>query len=159
MVMAKAIVVYASETGNTESVAEEVVKGLEEGGLDVTLKNVEDSDAREVLDYDLVLLASSTWGDEEKELHESMVDFYEDLKELDFAGKPAAAFGCGDSSYTHFCGAVDLLEERLDERGAKLLHGLGEGFRVDGDPDQEVLENAKAWGKEIAEKFQKSASS
>ena len=30
--MAKAIVVYASETGNTESVAEEVVKGLEEGG-------------------------------------------------------------------------------------------------------------------------------
>ena len=157
--MAKAIVVYASETGNMESVAEEVVKGLEEAGLDVTLKNAEDSDVKELSEYDLVLLASSTWGDEEKELHVSMVDFYEDLNGIDFSGKPAAAFGCGDSEYTHFCGAVDLLEERLDEKGANLLHGLGEGFRVDGDPDQEVLENAKVWGKEIAEKFQQSASS
>ena len=157
--MAKAIVVYASETGNTESVAEEVVKGLEEAGLDVTLKDAEDSDAEELSEYDLVLLASSTWGEEEKELHESIVDFYEDLNDINFSGKPAAAFGCGDTGYTHFCGAVDLLEERLEERGAKLLHNLGDGFRVDGDPDQEVLENAKTWGKEIAEKFQQSASS
>jgi flavodoxin len=70
--MGKAIVVYASETGNTESVAEEVVKGLEQGGLDVTLKNVEESRPGELSEYDLVLLASSSWGDEEKELHESM---------------------------------------------------------------------------------------
>lgn len=157
--MAKAIVVYASETGNMESVAEEVVKGLKEAGLDVTLKNVEDSDVKELSGYDLVLLASSTWGDEEKELHVSMVDFYENLNDIDFSGKPAAAFGCGDSEYTHFCGAVDLLEERLDEKGANLLHGLGEGFRVDGDPDEEVFENANEWGKEIAGKFQQSASS
>jgi len=156
--MAKAIVVYASESGNMESVAEEVVKGLEEAGLDVTLKNAEDSDVKELSEYDLVLLASSTWGDEEKELHVSMVDFYEDLNGIDFSRKPAAAFGCGDSDYTHFCGAVDLLEERLNEKGANLLHDLGEGFRVDGDPDQEIFENAKAWGKEIAGKFQQSAS-
>ena len=156
--MEKAIVVYASETGNTESVAEEVVKGLEQGGLDVTLKNVEESNPKELLEYDLVLLASSTWGDEEKELHESMVDFYEDLDGIDFSAKPAAAFGCGDSEYTHFCGAVDLLEERLGEKGANLLHGFGEGFRVDGDPDQDVLDNARAWGKGIAGKFQQSAS-
>ncbi|MEA3415093.1 MAG: flavodoxin domain-containing protein [Thermodesulfobacteriota bacterium] len=54
--MGKAIVVYASETGNTVSVAEEVVKGLEQGSLDVTLKNVEESNPRELLEYDLVLL-------------------------------------------------------------------------------------------------------
>jgi len=117
--MAKAIVVYASESGNMESVAEEVVKGLEEAGLDVTLKNAEDSDAKELLEYDLVLLASSTWGDEEKELHVDMVDFYENLNGINFSGKPAAAFGCGDSDYTHFCGAVDLLEERLDESASR----------------------------------------
>ena len=157
--MAKAIVVFASETGNTESVAEEVVKGLEEGGLDVTLKTAEDSEPRGLLDYDLVLLASPSYGEEEKELHESMVDFYDELNNIDFAGKPAAAFGCGDSEYTYFCGAVDLLEERLEGRKAMLLHDLGEGFRVDGDPDQEVLDNAKAWGKEIAEKFQQTHSS
>ena len=157
--MGKAIVVYASETGNTESVAEEVVKGPEQGGLDVTLKNVEESSPGELSEYDLVLLASSSWGEEEKELHESMVDFYEELKGIDLSGKPAAAFGCGDSEYTYFCGAVDLLEERLEERGAKLLHNLGDGFRVDGDLDQEVSESAETWGKNMAENFQKTLSS
>jgi flavodoxin I len=157
--MGKAIVVYASETGNTESVAEEVVKGLEQGGLDVTLKNVEESSPGELSEYDLVLLASSSWGEEEKELHESMVDFYEELKGIDLSGKSAAAFGCGDSEYMYFCGAVDLLEERLEERGAKLLHNLGDGFRVDGDPDQEISESAETWGKNMAENFQKIASS
>ena len=157
--MGKAIVVYASETGNTESVAEEVVKGLKQGGLDVTLKNVEESNPKELLEYDLVLLASSSWGDEEKELHESMVDFYEELEGIDLSGKSAAAFGCGDSEYMYFCGAVDLLEERLEEKGANLLHNPGDGFRVDGDPDQEVSESAETWGKQMAENFQKTLSS
>jgi flavodoxin len=40
---------------------------------------------------------------------------------IDLSGKSAAAFGCGDSEYMYFCGAVDLLEERLEERGAKVL--------------------------------------
>jgi flavodoxin I len=154
--MGKAIVVYASETGNTESVAEEVVKGLEQGGLDVTLKNVEESNPKELLEYDLMFLASSSWGEEEKELHESMVDFYEELKGIDLSGKLAAAFGCGDSEYMYFCGAVDLLEERLEERGA---NNLGDGFRVDGDPDQDVSESAQTWGKQMAENFQKTLSS
>ncbi len=154
--MANAIVVYASETGNTEYVAEGVVKGLKQGGLDVTLKNVGDSKPGELLEYDLVLLASSSWGEEEKELHESMEDYYDGLEGIDLSGKRAAAFGCGESEYEHFCGAVDLLEERLEERGAKLLHDLGDGFRVDGDPDQDILDSAKEWGKEMAENFQKS---
>jgi hypothetical protein len=51
------------------------------------------------------------------------------------------------------------LEERLEERGAKLLHNLGDGFRVDGDPDQDVSESAEAWGKNMAENFQKTLSS
>jgi len=157
--MGKAIVVYASETGNTESVAEEVVKGLKQGGLDVTLKNVEESSLGELSEYDLVLLASSSWGEDEKELHESMVDFYEELEGIDLSGKSAAAFGCGDSEYMYFCGAVDLMEERLEERGAKLLHNLGDGFRVDGDLDQEVSESAETWGKNMAENFQKTLSS
>ena len=150
--MAKAIVIYGSETGNTESVAEQIAAGLKDENLEVTLKNVTDADVEELPGYDLILLGSSTWGDEDKELQADMVDFYEELENLDLTNIPAAAFGCGDSDYTHFCGAVDLLEERLEQIGARLLD---EGFRVDGQPDEEIFKDARVWARQIARRFNK----
>ncbi len=147
--MANAIVVYGSETGNTEAVAEQIVVGLKDENFDVVLKNVTDASVDELSNYDLILLGSSTWGDEEKELQVDMVDFYEKLEGFDLTGKQAVAFGCGDSDYTHFCGAVDLLEERLEEIGTNLLY---EGLRVD-DQDDEV--DVRAWAREIVERFKK----
>ncbi|RLG28380.1 flavodoxin [Methanosarcinales archaeon] len=146
--MARAIVIYGSETGNTETVAEDIAAGLKDEKFDVTIKNVTGASVEELSDYDLILLGSSTWGDEEKELQADMVDFYEELEGLDLSGKPAAAFGCGDSDYTHFCGAVDLLEERLEEVGA---HLLDEGLRVDDQDDEEV--DARVWARQIASRF------
>ena len=149
--MAKAIIVYGSETGNTESVAEVIAAALEDANFKITLKEVTQASVDELADNDLILLGSSTWGDEEKELQGDMVDFYDDLEGADLLGKPAAAFGCGDSDYTHFCGAVDLLEERLEQIGATLLD---EGLRIDGDPDDD---DAQEWAKQIATRFNKAA--
>lgn len=147
--MANAIVVYGSETGNTEAVAEQIAVGLKGENFDVVLKNVTDASVDELSNYDLILLGSSTWGDEEKELQADMVDFYENLEGFDLTGKHAVAFGCGDSDYTHFCGAVDLLEERLEEIGANLLY---ECLRVD-DQDDEV--DVRDWAREIVKRFKK----
>lgn len=149
--MAKAIIVYGSETGNTESVAEVIAAALEDANFQITLKEVAQASVDELADYDLILLGSSTWGDEEKELQADMVDFYDDLEGADLSGKPTAAFGCGDSDYTHFCGAVDLLEERLEQIGATLLD---EGLRIDGDPDDD---DAREWATQIATRFNKAA--
>lgn len=132
--MAKAIIVYGSETGNTESVAEVIAAALEDANFRITLKEVTQASV-----------------DEEKELQGDMVDFYDDLEGADLSGKPAAAFGCGDSDYTHFCGAVDLLEERLEQIGATLLD---EGLRIDGDPDDDDVQE---WAKQIATRFNKAA--
>ena len=100
--MAKAIIVYGSETGNTESVAEVIAAALEDANFRITLKEVTQASVDELSGYDLILVGSSTWGDEEKELQADMVDFYDDLEGTDLSGKSAAAFGCGDSDYTHF---------------------------------------------------------
>lgn len=148
--MPNAVVIYASETGNTESVAKQIAVGLKDENLEVTLKNVTEANVEELSDYDLILLGSSTWGDEEKELQADMVDFYEELENLDLTNIPAVAFGCGDSDYTHFCGAVDLLEERLEQIGARLLD---EGLRVDDQDDEEI--DVRAWAREIANRFNK----
>ncbi len=144
--MAKVIVVYGSTTGNTEALAKAVVSGLEEGGLEVRMKNVSEAEANELTDYDVIVLGCSTWG--EGELQDDFVDFYEKMKNLSLPGKKTAVFGPGDKeSYPDtFCKAVDLLEKKLKESGAKIV---AESFKVDGEVE-EVIENAKNWGLKVA---------
>jgi len=56
-----------------------------------------------------------------------------------------AVFGCGDSGYTHFCGAVDAIEEKAETLGALLIVG---SLKIDGDPDKnEVV----AWAQSVAD--------
>ena len=51
-----ALIVYWSKTGNTEKVALTIQEGLEEIGLDVSLKRVEDAEDTDMDAYDLVCL-------------------------------------------------------------------------------------------------------
>jgi flavodoxin short chain len=89
-------------------------------------------------EYDLYLLGCSTWGEEEIELQEDFESFYENLNgDLDLSGKKFAVFGCGDSSYEYFCGAVDVIEERVQKLGASLVC---DSLRIDGDPEQEEID-------------------
>lgn len=136
--MASALIVYGSTTGNTESTAETIGTGLSKAGYAVTVMNVSHTGV-EVLDqpYDLYLLGSSTWGDEEIEFQDDFQPFFEDMDgSLSLKGKKFAVFGCGDSSYTYFCGAVDALEERIGKLGGSLVCT---GLRIDGEPEIEEI--------------------
>ena len=142
--MPRAIIVYGSTTGSTEMLAGYVAKGMNEAGVDVTVLNVTDVDAEELLDYDIIFLGSSTWG--EGELQEDFIGFYEDMEGMSLKGKKAAAFGPGDSSYDMFCEAVNLLEDRLHACGAKIVTP---GLKIDGDVIA-AEKAAEAWGKQVA---------
>jgi len=52
----KVVVLYWSKTGNTLKAVQEVVKGLAEAGVDSALLRVEDAEAVDWFDYDLVCL-------------------------------------------------------------------------------------------------------
>ncbi|RKY65814.1 MAG: flavodoxin [Candidatus Latescibacterota bacterium] len=145
--MAKAIVIYGSTTGNTERLSEAVVAGLKKGGVEVTVREVTETNVNELTDYDLIVLGSSTWG--EGELQDDFVDFYNKMGSVSLAGKKAAAFGPGDSEFypDTFCAAVDLLEYRLKECGAEIV---ARSLKVDGNVDA-ATEDAEAWGIEVAE--------
>lgn len=146
--MSKALIVYGSTTGNTESVSDVIAGVLKDGGLDVDVKNAAGVKADGLAEgYDLALFGSSTWGDEEIEFQDDFAPLFEDLDEAGLDGKKVAVFGCGDSSYTHFCGAVDALEEKTQELGATLL---GDPLKIDGDPDTDEV---VAWAKSILSKF------
>lgn len=136
--MRTALIVYGSTTGNTESAAETIEGFLSDQSYEVRLVNVSDVEPEILKEtFDLYLLGCSTWGDEEVELQEDFETFYEGMT-MDLDQKKFAVFGCGDTSYTYFCGAVDAIEERLKKLGASLV---SESFRIDGEPDEtEVTE-------------------
>ncbi len=142
--MGKALVVFGSTTGNTESVAEVVARTLEEAGLAVDLKNAASVKAAGLAEgYDLVVFGCSTWGDDEIELQEDFVPLYDDLGAAGLVGRKVAVFGCGDSSYTHFCGAVDAIAEKAAALGAKVIDLP---LKIDGSPDKA---EAQAWARDV----------
>lgn len=141
--MAKIIIVFASLTGNTEEMANLVAKGVEKAGITPVVRQLPDVAATEILDYDGILLGSYTYGD--GDLADEFFDFYKEMDDLDLAGKVAAAFGSGDTSYEHYCKAVDDLEEKLKERGAVIVQ---EGLKVELEPEDE--DQCIAFGKEFA---------
>ena len=143
--MSTALIIYGSSTGNTESVAETIEEYLSGHDYEVTVKNVADVTIKALEDpYDLYLLGCSTWGEEEIELQEDFEDFYEDMSgSLSLADKKMAVFGCGDSSYLYFCGAVDVIEERAENLGVQILC---KSLKIDGDPEDEEINE---WTQEV----------
>ncbi|WP_243547051.1 flavodoxin [Pseudodesulfovibrio tunisiensis] len=131
--MSKALVVYGSTTGNTESVADNIENVLKKGGWSVDVMDAADVSVDGMADgYDVVFLGSSTWGDDSIELQDDFVPIFDDLDKAGLKDRKVAVFGCGDSSYEFFCGAVDAIEEKSGKLGAILL---GESLKIDGDPD------------------------
>lgn len=143
--MDKILIVYGSTTGNTETTAEIIEKTLSSKGFDVTSKDVSFISPEETSGYDILLLGSSTWGDDEIELQDDFLPFYDDMKKADLSGRKVAVFGCGDSSYTFFCGAVDAIEDKVRDLGGNLI---ADGLKIDGDPD-DSMDEIKSWAEEI----------
>lgn len=142
--MAKALIVFGSTTGNTEGVADDIGKILNKNGIPTQIKNAADVSPAGLADgYDAVIMGCSTWGEEDIELQDDFVEIYENMDKVGLSGKKVAVFGCGDSSYTHFCGAVDVIEQKAEALGAKIIVG---SFKIDGDPEASEVE---AWAAEV----------
>ena len=136
--MSSAVIIYGSTTGNTAVAAETIEDYLSRNAYDVTLKNVSDTGTGVFKEaYDLYLLGCSTWGEDEIELQEDFESFYEDMDgSVPLDGKKFAVFGYGDSSYTYFCGAVDVIEDRIGRLGGRLVC---DALRIDGEPEDDVV--------------------
>ena len=145
--MASVLIVYGSTTGNTAHVAEEVKGVLEGAGHAVTVQDAADvTPAGLCAGYDAVLFGCSTWGDADLELQDDFVSLFDAFDSISASGKKVAAFGCGDSSYTHYCGAVDAIEQKLGELGARVV---APGLKIDGDPG-DAKDAVEAWAGEVA---------
>ena len=140
--MGKALIIFGSTTGNTENMSDMIQETLNENGMETKIKNVTDASVSDLTgEYDLVLLGCPAYGDEEVELQEDFEEFYENMDGLDLGGKKFAVFAPGDSTYEHFCGTVDVLEEKISSLGGKVI---ADGLKIDGDP-YDAGDEIKEW--------------
>lgn len=89
--MAKALIVYASRTGETRNIAELIAEGLRFSTVTVTLKDVtEIKRETELVDFDIYVFGSSTYHGE---MMERMKTFLFLAERADLKGKVGGAFG------------------------------------------------------------------
>jgi flavodoxin len=60
--MKKAVVIYWSNTGNTEKAAASIVQGLKEGGLDASLMKTQEAQDIDFYDFDLVCFGAPSYN-------------------------------------------------------------------------------------------------
>ncbi len=146
--MANVRIVYGSETGNTESIAEEIARILSEKGHSVQCESAADADPKNLAEgYDLVLLGTSVWGTDTIDLQSDFESFAEDFSVMGLEGVKCAAFASGDTSFQYFCGGVDYIEEHLQGANAVLV---AEGLRIEGDASGSKAEIAE-WTERLAQ--------
>jgi len=143
--MKKVIIIYCSMTGNTEEMSEVIEAGVIEAGLESVRKDVYDASAAELLDYEGIIIGAYTWGD--GDLPDEFLDFFEELEELDLSSKKAIVFGSGDTFYPNYCGAVDIIENKLRELGAKIVR---DSLKFEYNATDEELKRGKTIGSQIA---------
>ena len=147
--MTLAKIVYASMTGNTEEVADIVAEAMENLEIDVEINECTQVDAAEFEDADICIVASYTYGD--GDLPDEIMDFYEDLQELDLSGKIYGVCGSGDTFYDDFCKAVDDFDAAFAKTGA--IKGA-EGVKVDLNAEEEDIASLEAFAKKMVEAAQ-----
>jgi len=132
--MSKAMIIFGSTTENTEEMADMVKEALEQSGMQAEIKNATEASVEDLTsDHNVLVLGCPAYGDDTIELQEDFQDFYETWDDIQLQDKPFAVFAPGDSSYEYFCGSVDMLEEKLETLGGRLVV---QGLKIDGDPGE-----------------------
>jgi flavodoxin I len=121
--MQRLLIVYSSTSGHTEHVLEVLKKYLLEkkAPLEIRMKHVETMKPEELLDCDILLLASSTWNSTEGLLPPDFAAFIREARSLDLKGKATCVIGLGDDRYFNTCKAAAHLMQFAREHNGKNL--------------------------------------
>ncbi len=111
----KCLFVYGTLSGSTMSASEIAAATLRTHNHTVNLFSADAVTHDKVAGYDVLIVSSPSWEDQGKDgqpLPEVRA-FVESLTATDLTGKHVALMGLGDTSYPHYCGAIDVMEEIL----------------------------------------------
>ena len=141
--MSKVLVVYFSQTGNTEAMAKAVAEGIEGAGKEVELVEAESASVADLEAANVFALGSPATGTEE--IDDSYMAPLMDGIEGSLSGKKVLLFGSYDWGEGDF---MRSWEERVTSAGAELV--TGSGIVANLSPDDVAIEALKKAGEELA---------
>lgn len=114
----KLTVLYGTESGNSEALADRAVKEAKRCGFQAVMKNMSDLSPADLAKVPNLLVIISTWGDGEPP--ETAVTFYKEFMESGAALADVRFSVCalGDTSYEKFCQTGKDIDARLEILGA-----------------------------------------
>jgi sulfite reductase (NADPH) flavoprotein alpha-component len=124
-------ILYGSETGNAEALAQQAGEQAAARGIAVRVLDMAEYKQRELRNERLILVVTATHG--EGDPPDTAADFHEFLhgrKAPRLADAKFAVLGLGDSSYEHFCQTGRDFDTRFEALGAQRLVD-----RLDADVD------------------------
>jgi len=139
-------ILYETYSSSTTAVVEIVEQELKAKGHDVKISLM--GECMNFMDdlADLVIFATPSWFDRgiEGQPHMAFLAYMDDHTDADFSALNCAFIGLGDSSYAHFCLAIDTLEDFFTKRGAR---SVGAALKLDSFQLNPVPETEKlhAW--------------
>jgi flavodoxin I len=111
---------YATQTGNTETVAGHIAA---EAGLEAA--DIGDYGAEDLQEFDGLIVGCPTWNTDADEYRSGTAwdDIIDDIKGTDLSGKTVAVFGCGDQEGygDNFTDGIEELHETFKAAGAKMV--------------------------------------
>lgn len=143
----KIAVLYGTESGNAELVADELAGSLESGSsAEIEVIDLRDVDVQALDPATVHLVICSTHG--EGEMPESALPFASalDKQRPDLGAIRYAMFGLGDSTYEHYSRGSEHLDQRLAALGAQRIGAYG---RHDAASGQSACDLAIAWADEV----------
>lgn len=126
-------VLFGTQTGNAEFLADELVAGAKARGLGGRASALDAVTPEHLAEMSHVLVVTSTYG--EGEMPDNAGLFWDAIQASTvprLEGLQYAVLGLGDTSYDEFCQAGKLLDTRFEQLGATRIHD-----RVDCDVDFE----------------------
>lgn len=142
--MKKVSIIYWSNGGNVEIIANAICEGASIGDVEVETKHVADASVEDVLGADAVAFGSPAMINDDIE-EVDMKPFINNLKELNIKNKPLVLFGSCGWRDTKF---IDQWEKNMGDYGFNVLGKLAVRDSVEKDDIEEAKELGRILAKE-----------
>jgi flavorubredoxin len=142
--MVKVLIVYHSQTGNTEAMAKALCEGAISAGADVTIKKAADATGYDLLSCDAIAIGTPNYF---SDMAGAVKDFFDRAWSSvrgKVSGKPYVAFCSSGGGGRQ---ALERVDKICDSLGLKKAF---EGVTATGRPSSKVFEDCKELGKKLS---------
>ena len=145
------LLIFGTETGNAEELAEDAANMAKGFDLEATVMDMEDIEPDDISTSKRLIVVCSTWGEGEQPVNaQDLYDAVEETEEGSMEGVNFAVLALGDTAFEFFCESGKEWDTILEEKGGNRVND-----RIDCDTDyddyaEEWLEATLGLMKEIS---------